>query len=457
MSLSHHPNVVKNGLVFYSDPANYKSYPAGQDIAVNNVSLMLDGESLVDKSLNNVSLGVSGTVTIDSNVKKFNNSSIKFGGAKTDYITVANSTLFSFPGDFTIEFWTYANQWGQQNGFTAYFSNDTLDRFQLGVYPNNANIQLYLNGSLFIQGSLSSSIVGRWMHIAIVRSGTTIKIYEDGTSRASGTSSYSIPTVLLYIARQLPRSPIDYAGSLDGYIDDLKITKYAKYTSNFTPPSTPLSLPNTATDLTISKFPVSYSSGVTFSSSNGGSMSLNGTTGSGVTNSILSVGPTSTFTICAWAKWNTTATAGGARRPAVSLSTVTNGFEFTVGFPYTYSSSKLGIEVGKAGVASQIAYSTNSAPTGVWYHLAGVFMNGSGNFYLNGVYQSTVTYSATINSATTATGNWLIGTELYNGTTSSNTIGPMNGNVGPVQVYNRTLSAGEIAQNYNALKGRFGL
>lgn len=454
MSLSHHPSIPRNGLVFYSDPANFKSYPAGQDSYVNNVSLMLDGESLTDKSQNNIGLGVSGTVTIDSTVKKVGNSSIKFGGAKTDYITVSNSSLFNFPGDFTIEFWTYANQFGQQNGFSTYFSNDTLDRFQLAVSPSNANIQLYLNGSLFIQGSLSSSIVGRWMHIAVVRSGTSITIYENGISIVSGTSSYSIPTTLLYIGRQLPRSPIDYAGNLDGYIDDFRITKAARYTANFTPPTAPLSLPNRSTDLTISKSPISYSSGVTFSSSNGGTISLDGSAGSGVTNSVLTVGPTSTFTMCAWAKWNTTATAGAARRPAISASVLTNNFEFTLGFPYIYSSSKLALEVGKAGVGSQTAYSINSTPTGVWYHLAGVYKNGSADFYLNGVYQSSITYNATVNSATTTSGNWLLGVELYNG---ANTIGSMNGNVGPTQVYNRILTSGEIFQNYTALKGRFGL
>ena len=34
---------------------------------------------------------------------------------------------------------------------------------------------------------------------------------------------------------------------------------------------------------------------------------------------------------------------------------------------------------------------------------------------------------------------------------------PYNGQMGPVLFYNRVLSAGEILQNYNTLKGRFGL
>ena len=32
-----------------------------------------------------------------------------------------------------------------------------------------------------------------------------------------------------------------------------------------------------------------------------------------------------------------------------------------------------------------------------------------------------------------------------------------NGNIGPSQIYNRTLSSTEVLHNYNALKGRFGL
>ena len=80
-------------------------------------------------------------------------------------------------------------------------------------------------------------------------------------------------------------------------------------------------------------------------------------------------------------------------------------------------------------------------------------MNGSGNFYINGVYQSTVTYSATVNTASTNSNAWAFGTEPFNGSAS----GPfVNGNIGPTCIYNRILSNNEILQNYNATKGRFG-
>jgi Concanavalin A-like lectin/glucanases superfamily len=453
MGTSYNPKIVTNGLVLNLDAGNRKSYSANQDTFVNNVSLMLDGESLTDKSQNSVAVTVEGSVIVDSSFKKVGNSSLKFGGALADGLTVPSSSLFAFPGDFTIEFWTYANQWGQRNGATVYFCNGVLNQFQLAVYPAT-QIELYFNGSSFINVPLSASIVGRWMHIALVRSGSTIRIYENGTSVGSGTSSYGVPASICYIGKQLPRSPTNYGHNLDGYIDDFRITKGARYTANFTPPTAPLSLPGVVTDLTKNRSIGTLVSGPTYSS---GSIAFSGTSNYESINNILNVGPTSAFSVCTWAKWNTTATSGGARRPAVGISTITNSFEFALGFPYTYSSSKLGIEVGKAGVASQIGYSINSTPTGVWYHLAGVYKNGSCDFYLNGQYQSSITYSATINGSTTASGNWLIGTELFNGTTSSNTIGPMDGNVGQTLVYNRSITANEILQNFNATKGRFGL
>ena len=42
------------------------------------------------------------------------------------------------------------------------------------------------------------------------------------------------------------------------------------------------------------------------------------------------------------------------------------------------------------------------------------------------------------------------------GATSAITV-PMNGDIGPLLVYNRTLSASEVLENYTRAKGRFGL
>lgn len=47
----------------------------------------------------------------------------------------------------------------------------------------------------------------------------------------------------------------------------------------------------------------------------------------------------------------------------------------------------------------------------------------------------------------------VIGASLLSGTP----VGNFNGDIGPILIYNRALSEGEVTQNYNRLKGRFGL
>lgn len=460
MSLSHHPSIPRNGLVFYSDPANSKSYTSSINYYASSGTLLLDGETITDRSPYNNTL-TNTNVTVSSAQYKYGNNSLYFNGsARLTYPATSGITFGT--GDFTVEGWIYSLTPPSSQYIFDFRNSSQTNAPAIGFGLNGPSFLGkfgWYTGSVIIETSSTTPVAASgWTHFAYCRNSSNGSgfLSVNGTVVASGAdaTNYTVSPTTSYIGTRY-----NITNLFNGYMDNIAILKGVSLygSSNFIPPKSTFLSPTTAKDLSANKYNITYSSGAILDSSNGGTISLDGSTGSGVTNSVLTVGPTSTFTVCAWAKWNTTATAGGARRPAVGVSTITNSFEFALGFPYTYSSSKLGLEVGKAGVASQIAYSSNSTPTGVWYHLAGVFMNGSGNFYLNGVYQSTVTYSATVNSATSVTGNWLIGTELYNGTTSSNTIGPMNGNVGPVWAYNRILTSGEIFQNYTALKGRFGL
>ena len=434
MGTSYNPKIVTDGLVLNLDPANVKSYPANQDPFVNNVSLMLDGESLTDKSQNAVTVTVEGSVIVDSSFKKVGNSSLKFGGALSDGLSVPSSSLFAFPGDFTIEFWTYANQWGQRSGATVYFCNGVLNQFQLAVYPAT-QIELYLNGSSFINVPLSASIVGRWMHIALVRSGSTIRIYENGTSVGSGTSSYSVPASICYIGKQLPRSPTNYGHNLDGYIDDLKVTKGAKYTANFTPPTQPLSLPGRLTDLTKNRSIATLTNGPTYS---GGNLVFDGTNDYMTSPaSTLFNFATGDFTVEMWV-YPTSVKTFSLLDFRIN-ETNPNGNAFVIGT----SASNLWV-VYQNG--NQI-----TGPTVVANQWTQVVVNRVGTavkMFLNGT-QIGSTWT-TSNSFTD--GAFVLGTDY-----------PLNarffqGNLSSVKIYKgKGLSNNEILQNYNATKGRFGI
>ena len=91
-----------------------------------------------------------------------------------------------------------------------------------------------------------------------------------------------------------------------------------------------------------------------------------------------------------------------------------------------------------------------------WYNLT-ICYHGSSltyDMYVNGALDtSSNTSSATAGSATT----WSAGNSNPRYGAWFNDNYDWNGNIGPLQVYNRALSANEVLHNYNALKGRFGL
>jgi hypothetical protein len=80
---------------------------------------------------------------------------------------------------------------------------------------------------------------GTWYHVAVTRSGNTFKLFRNGVQNGSTvTNSNSCPatasTGALYVGSDVGGG----FGNWNGYIDDLRITKgYARYTTNFTPPT----------------------------------------------------------------------------------------------------------------------------------------------------------------------------------------------------------------------------
>ena len=72
-----------------------------------------------------------------------------------------------------------------------------------------------------------------WTHFAVVRNSGTIKVYADGTATSisvSNTTNFTEPDIVL-------GAFYDTTQSLAGYLQDFRISLYARYTSNFTAPT----------------------------------------------------------------------------------------------------------------------------------------------------------------------------------------------------------------------------
>lgn len=72
-----------------------------------------------------------------------------------------------------------------------------------------------------------------WAHVALVKQGTAIKLFIGGALDTSWTVADHPPTGISTVTN----IGSDGASAFTGQIDDLRVSKYARYTAAFTPPT----------------------------------------------------------------------------------------------------------------------------------------------------------------------------------------------------------------------------
>lgn len=130
-----------------------------------------------------------------------------------------------------------------------------------------------------------------------------------------------------------------------------------------------------------------------------------------------------------------------------------NGFWFEKGLVNTqYSLFQEGGNIVwrqkfSGGITSLTAASASYLNTSNWFQIVGTYTSGTRVMYINGVPITSDTQTGTIdtNSGGMTIGSYNSGAYYF------------NGNIAIVKVYNRALSAAEVKQNFNALRGRFGV
>lgn len=137
-------------------------------------------------------------------------------------------------------------------------------------------------------------------------------------------------------------------------------------------------------------------------------------------------------------------------------ATTQNGFWFEKGTVNTqYSLFQEGTTIRwrmNIGGITQLSVTTATyMNTSNWYQVVGTYTSGTRRLYINGVLVNSDTQTGTI--ATNA-GGMSVG--VFGGYSGSRGY-YYNGNLTMCRVYNRALSADEIKQNFNALRGRYGI
>jgi hypothetical protein len=216
--------------------------PTSPLTAITNTSLLLNftNAGIIDQHSSNV-LETVGNAQISTAVKKYNNSSMYFGG--TGYLKSYNIDSIRFgTGNFTIELWFYPTKLGAAMIILSSKDNGTSgSEVSLATdYIGSSSTPIYAKvGGADFAGTYNGALINQWTHIALVRNGATVNMYFNGTSIASAAGG--TPGNINFAAINIGGGsglPLSGYENMTGYIDDLRITKgYARYTSNFTAPT----------------------------------------------------------------------------------------------------------------------------------------------------------------------------------------------------------------------------
>ena len=206
---------------------------SGNDPYWNNVVLSMNmNSSFNDEKLHTTT--IFGGCEISSAEKKYGSGSGYFGGAGR--VSTDASADFSFPGDFTVEFWCKPTHAADYSGYPALLS--------VGSYSNGflirsggggaSNASVIVNNVYMKTGPIIAAL-NVWNHIALTRQGSTVRLFINGVVSGTMTVTTTINSTAGAVHLFALASPSQYG---KGYMDDLRITKgVARYTSGFTVPT----------------------------------------------------------------------------------------------------------------------------------------------------------------------------------------------------------------------------
>lgn len=197
--------------------------------------------TITDASASPKTVTAYGNAQISTAQSKYGGASLYLDGTG-DYLGLGAPTdIADFNiggGDFTIECWV------RPSGTGVYFVvgnlNDSNGNGHFWVILNSTytglhTVQFGIQGTTFKFGS-SALTANTWAHIALSRSGTSLRCFVDGT-QLDATKTLNNFTGTTNTGLRIGAALAGAYYYFYGYIDDLRITKgEALYTSNFTPP-----------------------------------------------------------------------------------------------------------------------------------------------------------------------------------------------------------------------------
>ena len=396
MALSHSPSVVTNGLVYYHDMNNTKKSWKGAPVT----NLFITNPDFSQGLTGYSAYAITPTITTTTDVPSTLNIS-------RNVLNCATAAVFGGGGNYGGAFFNFPTL-TVNTTYTFSFYARSLSGNMNVMFSNQSGAGD--NSNL----SFSSTVTSAWQRFSVSASLNLIKPYGYlyNTSLASG----------IFQVADIQLEANAFA------------TPYVNGTRTNTQALVDIIGKNTVTAASLT-----YASDGTFS--------FNGTTDNAT--SVLSYQFLTTgFSVIIFFKYTQTTTNdnliswGNAAFNAGSAA----AWEIRIRGAASVEFSP-GLSVGGVSAPTRLSYAPSTALNGRIACITVTYIaNGLASIYENGVLQATNNYAGVGVNAATNTLNIGHGTDTY-----------FPGNIYAVKLYNKALSAAEVTQNFNALKGRYGL
>ena len=345
-------------------------------LALPLVGIKSDFSNAVNSGTSNKAITANGNAVASSAQSNFYGGSFYFDG-NGDYLSIPQTSDLDQNTDFTIEYWIYINSQGGSQYITPFGGNTNY--YTIQFYPGQVPYIVRYAASTVASGGKIS--LQKWCHIALTKSGNTLRCFADGVLQCSGDEVAS-PT--LGGEFNIGRNGSTYTDYFDGYMSDFRFYKgLAKYTQNFIPASTdPDILPDTPSGVSYSSNLTQITDGAVAFDGSGDYLSL--------ANSADFAFGTGDFTIECFI--NTKSANGG-------IACLTGG---STGYWGLNINSSTFYWQSSVGVTNLWSYSASSILDGNWHHIS-VSRSGSlSRFFIDGILVATNTdntnYSGTAGS-----------------------------------------------------------
>lgn len=428
---------------------------------------------------NNNGLLGNGTAANMPSIDYYNKGSLNFDGSN-DYIVIPSSANIKNTENLTLEAWIYiSNITGYYAGIIGKGTSDADEEYCLLIDSLNSRVYMDVGSGggpyTNISYSFSTNI---WYHVvgthSRVSGSSSLNIYVNGQllsgSTTNPTNTVNDNSTSVSIGSRFSNGTSPWNGKIANvkiYGKVLSLTEviqnYEAQKSKFVntiiqqglvlnlDAGNPYSYAGAGTtwyDVSSSVINASNSGTSYYSSSNGGLLNFPGNSSYYYTasSSAFNLGSAS-FSMEAWVYLDASTSSDNAYRGVISLGSDSSNYVYISKWRSGLYSGLYVQYVAGATTITGVYQANDYNPVSRWTHVIATKSGSTLSFYVNGVL-----YGSMTNLTTTFTGN----SSIYIAQAHSG-VNSLNGYMGEARIYNISLSAAQVLQNYNATKDRFGL